>query len=479
MNLKALLAIISLPILLASCIATAGEPDTWSRFRGPNGSGVIGSGGLPVHFGPDQNVVWKTNLPAGHSSPVLSESRIYLTGFEGDDLFTIGLDRSSGKEIWRKVAPRNREEKLDARNSPAAASPALDESENVYVFFGDLGLISYDRDGKERWSFPLGPFNNAYGMGASPMIAGDVVVMVCDQQQGSFIVAIDKESGELRWRQERPEATSGHSSPILYDAGDEQLQILVPGSFLLTAYDANTGEKAWWVRGLAFEMKSTPVIADEMLFVNGYATPLNQPDRLITTREWAEELAAADADENGYFTQDELQGPARNFFSFVDLNLDKTLNEHEWNYYRSAMASLNGMLGIRLGGSGDMSQTAIQWQYHRSVPQLPSPLLYKNVLYMINDGGIATSFQPQDGEVLAQGRIQGAIDKYYASPVAADDKVFFVSETCKVAVLRTDGSLEAEAVNDLQSNCYATPAIAAGRVYIRTLEALYAFGITD
>ena len=139
------------------------------------------------------------------------------------------------------------------------------------------------------------------------------------------------------------------------------------------------------------------------------------------------------------------------------------------------MASLNGMVAIRLGGSGDMTDENIVWRYHRAVPQLPSPLLFQNVLYMINDGGIATSFRPATGEVIARGRIKGAVDHYYTSPVAADGKIFFVSESGKVAVVRPGGSFDVLAVNDLGSPTYATPAIADGRIYIRTVDVLWAF----
>ena len=347
----------------------------------------------------------------------------------------------------------------------------------VYVFFGDFGLLSYDRLGRQRWSMPLGPFDNLCGMGVSPLLAGNRVFVVCDQQTGSFLIAVDKDSGKQLWKVDRPEATSGHSSPILYEADNGSLELLVAGSFLLSAYHPASGEKLWWVRGLSFEMKSTPVMNRGMLFVNGYATPMNQPDKMVETEAWSRVLKAHDKDANGRLSRDELpDSPSQGFFPFVDLDQDGFLKAGEWQYYRDAMASKNAMLGIRLGGRGDVTDTNLEWEYHHSVPQLPSPLLYKDILYMINDGGIATSFRPDTGEVIARGRIKGATGKYYASPVAAADKIYMVSETCKVAVLEPDGSLEVLAVNALDSTCYATPALAEGRIYIRTGETLYAFG---
>ena len=163
-------------------------------------------------------------------------------------------------------------------------------------------------------------------------------------------------------------------------------------------------------------------------------------------------------------------------FPFVDFNGDGFLDSEDWGFHRASAASTNGLLAIRAGGKGDMTDSNILWQYHRSVPQLPSPLLYLGVLYMVNDGGIVTSFKPESGEVIAQGRLKGAVDKYYASPVAADGKIYMASEQGKISVLEPGGSLEPVIVNDVGDTCYATPAISEGRIYLRTPHTLYCFG---
>jgi outer membrane protein assembly factor BamB len=141
------------------------------------------------------------------------------------------------------------------------------------------------------------------------------------------------------------------------------------------------------------------------------------------------------------------------------------------------MDSENGMLAIRLGGAGDMTTRSVVWAYRRAVPQLPSPLIYQHVLYMVNDGGIVTTLQPATGELIKQGRLKGAIDRYYASPVAADGKIFMSSEKGKVAVLRPGGDLEPAVINDVQDDIYATPALLDGRIYLRTRHTLYCFGL--
>jgi outer membrane protein assembly factor BamB len=140
------------------------------------------------------------------------------------------------------------------------------------------------------------------------------------------------------------------------------------------------------------------------------------------------------------------------------------------------MASENGLLAIKLGGTGDQTANAIRWRYQKPVPQVPSTLLYKGVLYMINDSGILLSFDPITGKVLKQGRLHGAIDKYFSSPVGADDKVYLIGEAGAVSVLKANAEWEILAVNELDDEVFATPAIADGRLYIRTRSALYCFG---
>jgi outer membrane protein assembly factor BamB len=452
--------------------ASLGAAEDWSRFRGPNGSGVSDTSNLPLAFDPETNVVWKTALPFGHSSPVLTSDRIYVTGVRESRLLTLALDRRSGRVLWERQAPRVRTEKLDSRNGPAAPS-AVTDGQDVYVFFADYGLISYDRQGKERWRVPLGPFNNVYGMGASPILVNDLIVLVCDQSTRSFIAAFGKSDGRLRWKTERPEARSGHSTPVQYTTDRGEDQILVPGSLFLAAYAAKSGEKVWWVRGLPWEMKSTPVLDGSVLYIHGFGAPENQPGEQRDIPTYDSARTAFDADRDGVLRHAEL--PKDHSRAWIDQDADGEVTAEEWDFYRAAMAAENGMLAIRLGGRGDMTDSGILWKYHKSVPQLPSPLLYRGVLYMVNDGGIVTTLRPKTGETIAQGRLQGAIDRYYASPVAADGKVFMASEKGKVVVLKTDGSLDPVAVNDLADDIYATPAIADGQIYVRTRSTLYCF----
>jgi outer membrane protein assembly factor BamB len=466
--------------LVAAAIWTASlvaaSPPDWSRFRGPNGSGTSAAKDVPTEFGPAKNLLWRIVLPPGHSSPILLGDRIYLTGFRGDALVTIAVDRVKGRVIWERAAPRVATKIVDKRNNPASPSPAV-EQDGIYVFFPDYGLLAYDQAGTQRWTMPLGPFNNIYGMGASPIIVGDLVVLVCDQSVGSFVMAVDKRTGRARWKVERPEAKSGHSTPILWRGPDGKDQILVPGSFLLTSYDAASGRKLWWVGGLSFEMKSTPVIGGNTIYVNGYGAPVNDPGKKVTVPAADDVWKASDSDGNEILSKAEFPKFTGAFwFDVADLDANGSLTRDEWAYYRAALDSENGMLAIRLGGSGDMSDTAVRWKYQRSVPQLPSPLLYGGVLYMMNDNGIITTLDPETGRMLKQGRLTGAPGPHFASPIAADGHIFFTSEAGAVVVVSSGGDITTKAVNEIGEDTYATPAFADGRIYVRTTAALYAFG---
>lgn len=464
-------------VLSLSMLLTAEPATDWTRFRGPNGSGLSDTTGLPMEFGPAHNVIWKVDLPEGFSSPIIAGNRIFLTGFRNDALWTLAVDRATGKVMWEREAPRDRREKLDPRNHPAAASAATD-GQRVFVFFGDYGLLAYDVNGKALWRRALGPFNNIYGMGASPIVVDDVVVLACDQSTGSFIAAFDNKSGRERWRTPRPEARSGHSTPIVYSPPRGPKQILLPGSFLLNAYAADTGERLWWVGGLSFELKSVPVIEGDTLFINGFGSGENEPGRRVAVAPSSEVFPVSDRNGDRRLSPGELPTKhSADALPFTDLDGDKSISVEEWDYYKAAMDSENGMLAVALGGRGDMTARSVKWAYRRAVPQLPSPLVYQGVLYMVNDGGIVTTLKPETGELIKQGRLKGAIDRYYASPVAADGKIYMASEKGKVAVLKPGGNLEPAAVNDLQDDIYATPALLDGRIYVRTRHTLYCFGL--
>jgi len=474
--------------LLFFCLGiTVLAKDDWTRFRGPNGTGVSTATNLPAEFGPEKGVVWKTSLPEGHSSPVLSGNRIFITACSGDKktgkLFVIALDRKSGKELWRHEIQRAKVGRLENVNGPASASPVTD-GENVFAYFQDFGLISFDADGKERWRIPMEPFNIFYGYGASPILVDDKVILPVDQDTGSFLLAVNKNTGKQVWKIDRPEVISGYSTPTIYQPKTGPKQLLIPESFQLSAYSVADGKRVWWVRGLACEMKSVMSYDNEYAYVNGWGFPLNQPGRQIPTISFEEGLKRYDKNNDGFVGRDEISGddqiskvlsPNYGYDAF-DGNRDQKLDAKDWGVFRAMMASENGLLAIKLGGEGDMTEKAVRWKYTRPVPQVPSTLLYQGSLFMVNDSGILISFNPATGDVIKQGRLKGAIDKYFASPVGADGKVYLISQDGTVSVVKAAGEWEVLAVNPLGDEVFATPAIDDGKLYIRTKSALYCFG---
>ena len=462
-----------LMLALATLVASGVSAADWPRFRGPNGAGVADGPALPSSLEP-AGAVWKVAVPRGYSSPILFGDRLYLTAFDDTDLHVLCLSRADGRELWRRKAPRPRVEKVDKRNTPASPSAAVDDA-RVVVFFADYGLVAYDHAGQELWRTPLGPFDNVYGMGASPILAGGLVLLSCDQSRGSFVAAFDAKTGRERWRTPRPEALSGHATPVVLSRPGAPDQLIVPGSFRLDAYDIRTGAVVWYANGLPSEMKSGAVLGDGAVYVVGYSSPLNEPGQHPKLPSYADWRAAQDQDKDGRVTKAEADPTSKDYFDFIDLDRDGSISESEWRMNEAMMAAENGLLAFKSDGKGDVTRSGLLWSYRRSIPQLPTPVLYRGVLYMINDGGILTTLDPATGKALKQGRLREAVDHYFASPVAGDGKVYFVSKSGIASVLKAGPEQEPLSVADLAEEVAATPALGDGRLYLRTRSSLYCF----
>jgi outer membrane protein assembly factor BamB len=446
----------------------------WPQFRGPNASGVSDATNLPVQFGPSKNVIWKTDLPPGHSSPVLSADRVFVTAFDSSKLYVIAMDRASGRIVWRREVPRPRKQELHKSNSPASPSVATD-GRNTFAFFTDFGLISHGSDGEERWRLPLGPFNNPFGLGASPVLANGKVIQVCDSESGSFLIAVDQKTGKVAWRVERPDATRGFSTPVLYQPKDAGLQVLVAGTNKFIAYEVETGKEIWSVRGLTWQMKPTPIVEGDVAYILGWAGGADQGSQ-ENIPTLAEILKEYDTNKDGKLAVSEAPLRYKKDLAESDFNHDGFYDEREWNKFIEKRSSVNSVMAVRLGGSGDMTATNILWRFYKSLPNASSPVLYRNVLYLVKEGGILTALDAATGKVLKQGRLTGALEFFYSSPVAADGKLYAAGEGGHVAVIKAGPDWEILAVNDVEDEVYATPAPLDQRLYLRTRGALYCFG---
>jgi outer membrane protein assembly factor BamB len=455
-------------LIVAALLRTGADADDWPRFRGPNGSGVSQSTGMPAEFGPTKNLVWRTPVPFGRSSPVLAGNRIFITASEGDTLITMCLDRSSGRVIWRKEVVRSRVTPVYKLNDAASPTPVTDGT-NVFVFFPDVGLISFGPDGVERWRLALGPFDTFYGLGASPILAGDTLLLVCDTRTDAFLIAVDAATGRVRWRAERREIHfEGHASPVVTERRGEPAQVIVLGVNRIDAYDVSTGERTWWVKGLAFLPVASPVLGPEVVIVSTWGSDAPAGPSF-------EEFLKSDANKDRRLTPDEMGGWDE--FGAVDTNRDGIIVEAEWNALRQAGVGNYGMVAVSpRGARGDLTETGVVWRDRKNYSTIPTPVVYKDVLYVIKNGGIIASLDPRTGEVFKVGRTKEALGHYYASPVAADNKVIFLSDSGKATVVKADRQWEILAVNDLGEESYATPAIADGKIFLRTRNALYCFG---
>ena len=465
---------ISVLVLLFAISAIPLGAEDWLQFRGPGGNGISTSKNLPVQFGSEKNVVWQTPLPAGHSSPVVVGNSIFLTAFEDKKLLTLRLERSTGRVLWRREAPRDRFEPYQQTNTPASPTPVTD-GESVFVFFGDFGLLAYDLDGTEVWRLPLGPFNNVNGHGSSPILAGNKLVLICDQDVGSYLIAVNKQTGKVLWKINRPEVARGYATPGVFQPKHGSAELIVPGAFQLISYDLESGKKLWWVTGMAWQLKSVPLFQGDMIYVNGWETG-GDTDYPPTILSFEQVLEKQDADGDGRLSKSELPADVK-FSPDEDLDSDGLIDARDWNFRRTRRTAQNSLVAVRHGGRGDVTQSHVVWRHRKALPNVPSPLLYEGVLYLVKDGGIVTTLDPKTGEVLKQGRLPSATERYWASPVAADGKVYIASESGKVSVLKAGRQWEVLTLNELADECFATPAIADGKIYLRTRTRLFCFGL--
>jgi hypothetical protein len=263
---------------------------------------------------------------------------------------------------------------------------------------------------------------------------------------------------------------------VLYqpkDGGD--LQAIIAGSYQLTAYSVETGKPVWWTRGLTWQLKPTPVMSQDTIFVQCWAggSDNGQQESIETFEEAVKRM---DKNGDGKLSKEEIGDPKIvNDWRSFDLDDDGVLDSRDWRMYQGRRSAVNALIAIRLGGKGDVTDGAIKWRYYKSLPNVPSPLLYQDVLYMLKEGGILSTFDPATGAVLKQGRLTGALGQYFASPVAADGKIYTVDQEGRATVLKAGGQWEILAVNDLKDESHSTPAIAGNRLYIRTHGMLYCF----
>jgi len=464
--------------ILSACLfflgANAASASSWSQFRGPNASGIADSEKPPIEFGPEKNLIYKVSLDPGASSPSIWENKLFLTTFANDALHTLCLERSSGKILWQRKAEAEQIEKyLQGEGSPASATPVID-GKRVIVYFGSCGLVAYDLDGKELWKIkmPAAEQIGDFGSGTSPVIFQERLYLNRDQARGSELFCLDPKTGKVIWKRERPDFASSWSSPVAWshDGGSE---MVIAGFLRLKAYDAKSGEEHWEMPGLPSAVCTSPVIGEGMLFFAGWS-PGGKQNHLADAT-FSSLLEKYDKNHDGKLVREELEGTMRIVFAVWDTDGDHFITEKEYNARQVMIEKAeNSLFALRSNGSRAV-ETA--WKLTpKGLPYVPSPLFYRGNIYLIKDGGLLSCFEAKSGTPRFEQERIGALGNYYASPVAADGRIYTASLNGTVTALKAGDTFNVLARNELGERIGSTPALYENKIYIRSAGYLWAFG---
>ena len=409
-----------LAILLLAALPARAQ---WPQFRGPEGSGISESRGLPLVWGEDKNVRWKAAIHGrGWSSPVVLGSQVWLTSAteNGQELFAVGLDRESGRIVHDlKLFHVEKPQYAHPFNSYASPTPVI-EPGRVYVTFGSPGTAAIDTtNGKVLWERRDIECNHFRGAGSSPILFGDLLIMHFDGSDQQFVVALDKRTGKTVWRTERsidfkdlgpdgrPEAQGDYrkafATPHVTTVGGKPMLISI-GSKATYGYDPTTGKELWRIEEPSnFSGSTRPVVGHGLVFYpSGWST--------------------------------------------------------------------GQLLAIRPDGRGDVTESHVAWRLGRGVPKKPSLLLLGDLIFMIGDTGIASCVEAKSGQLIWTARLDGS---YSASPVSAEGRVYLFSEEGKTTVIAAARELKVLAENRLDDGFMASPALAGSALFLRTRTHLY------
>jgi len=456
-------------------MASLGMAQEVSYFRHDHGVASALSA-LPDDFASNGALVWRAPLQPGHSTPCIIGDSIFLTTFDSQrkQLATVALSRQTGEVRWQKMAPAESIEPVHATGSPATPSPASN-GQQVFVFFGSCGLLCYDWDGNLQWQHAMGPFQDEFGAASSPILADGLVILNQDHDVGSFLMALDQQTGEMVWKVPRPEATRSYSTPVILNR-DGAKQILIAGALQLAAYDLKSGDKLWWYEGLSRLVDVTPVVHEGLVYVATWSPGGDAEDR-IAMEPFSQALAAYDGNADGVIGKDELpvgSAVAERFFR-IDLNQDGRLDEQEWRKHAVVFErARNVAVALEPASRGELPNNYVRWTYTRGLPIVPSSVVYDGTMTMVKDSGIITVLDASTGGLLKQLRADGR-GNYYASLVAGDGKVYVASESGVVTVMASGAQGQILSSFDFGERIMATPVIKDGEFYVRTEQALYRF----
>jgi len=412
------------------------------------------------------------------SSPIVVGDKLFLTAFENDKLHTIAYSRADGKELWRKQAPAKKiESYLKTEGSPATGTPASD-GERLVVYFGSCGLICYDLAGNELWKYelPVAETNNDFGSGTSPVIADGKVILLRDLVKDSKLIAVDLATGSRAWEVKREGYKTSWGSPCIWDTPGGK-QVVVGGSARLTGYDLKTGAEKWVVTGLPVVPCTTPMVADGKIIYAAWSPVGSKEFKFPTFDELLEQAGEKD---KGYLTKEGSEKTfLKEFFDSNDPNKDGKITREEWDaMLKFLTAGKNRAVAITPGGTGDVSKSHVAWSIEKGLPYVPSPLVYKGVMYTISATARLAAYDVKTGKAIYEDEPIGlgaGFSSVYASPIAANGHIYLCGLDKSVIVIKAGDFPEKVSSTKLDDRIAATPAIADHTIYIRTGKTLYAF----
>lgn len=416
-------------VLLSLALTTRSE--NWPQFRGATGQGISQEKNLPVHWSATSNVVWKTPVAGeGWSSPIVWGDRVFVTSAtqNGTRCHVLCLDRATGEILWDKEVLEQVPLRKEGKNSYATPTPCTD-GQRVYAVFGDGSVVALTFGGSVVWTNREVQFYSRHGLAASPIIHDGLVIMPYD---GSNRITTPGQ-----YPNNTPEERLGWQIP--WDKSE------------IAALDVKTGKRVWTgKRGLSRIGHASPVIFNEkggrqLLSITGDAVQgfdLKTGERLWTVYCQGEGLVPSPV------VGEEMIFAASGF--------EKTT-----------------LRGIRTGGKGDVTETHIAWEQKKGVPSQSSLLYVKPHIYAITDGGIATCYEAQTGNVIWQERIGG---NHSASPIYADGKIYFLSEQGESAIIQAGAEFKEIARNSMGEKCQASYAASQGNLFIRSDKNLFCIG---
>jgi outer membrane protein assembly factor BamB len=429
--------------VFASCVVRA--DDNWPQFRGPGAAGVSSGRSLPAVWGTSQNIRWKVTIPGvAWSSPIVWGDRIFVTTAISDTpqeppkkgLYFGGerpaprqaayrwellcLARDDGRVLWRKVAREGKPtSSIHIKNSYASETPVTD-GERVYAYFGAAGLHAFSLDGELVWKKDLGSFKTRFGWGSasSPVLDGDRLFILNDNEERSFVAAFDKRTGDELWRVNREEKSSW-STPFVWRT-KLRTELVTCATHRVRSYDPATGTLLWELGGMSSICSPTPIAGDELLYVSsGYVLDTKRP--MFAIRPGA-----------------------------------------------SGDISLKGR---------ETSNASIAWFQRLAGPYIPSPVLYDGRIYVLYDQGFFACFDAAAGQpVYEKKRIEPGASAFTASPWAYDGKIFCTSEDGDTYVIAAGPEFRVIAKNSLDELVMASPAISGDALLMRGLDHLYCVG---